>query len=143
MDNYFGCNLIIDTEECAPEIVTELTGVSHSKIVLKGTSFRTAIGELIHEKANESNLWILESGKIHEADNFYANEGISAVLSVLKQNSEAFQEALKRFPKRHMLVYSYYYEYNPYFILTKELVSSLHEFGIDIEFDLYFLRDES
>ena len=78
-----------------------------------------------------------------EADNYYANEAISAVLSVLKQNREAFQEVLKRFPKKHMLVYSYYYEHNPYFILTKELVSSLQEFGIDIEFDLYFLRDES
>ena len=142
MQNFFGCNLFVDTKEHSPHIVTELTGVDYSRIVVKGTPFQTLSGELIHERPNQSNLWILESGKMFEGDNYYANESIEFVVNVLQQNSEKFKEVFNRFPKKHLLVYSYSYEYNPYFILSKDLISSLSEFKIDVEFDIYLLGKE-
>ena len=139
--NEFGCNLYIGTDSYHPSIVTELTGVQYSKIQVKGETYTTPNGKVIPQKIFEENLWIFEQERKHENVEYYINESISEMFLMLHSHKESFEKVFNMFRNRHISCYAYYYEYNPYFIIKKELMQAFQDFNIDIEFDLYFLGD--
>ena len=141
MANDFGCKLTISTNEYHPTIVTELTTVQPTKMYIKGSPFKTFSGKLIPEKLNETNLWVLDTGKIIEQDGQYLNKAIESLLDIVEENMDGFKKAFQMFEHKHMSCYAYYREFNPYFIFTSDLLKRLNNFPIDIEFDVYFLGD--
>ena len=141
--NEFGCNLIIDTDNEDPKIVSKITGVEFSEILIKGDPFVNSKGQKIPQKLNDQNLWILKVARVQETDGKYLNASLEHIFSLLELNREQFEIVFSRFPKRHILCYGYYYDFHQYFILSKDLISLMNSFSIDVEFDFYFLKDEN
>jgi hypothetical protein len=135
-----GCNLYIDTINEPPEIITEITSVEASELQVKGTLYKNSQNQIIEKRKYKHNLWILNSPFFYGEHNVYLNNSIEYIISILNDNKAEFLEVLNRFPDNHLLCYSYYYEVNPYFILTSKLIEELSVYKVPIEFDFYLLN---
>jgi hypothetical protein len=138
--NEYGCTLFIGTLDDHPQVVTDLLGIEASEMIVKGTNWVTPTSKKVIEgKFNEANLWIYKVEKRAYEPDVYLNHPLALMLSIMDTQREAFIDLLRRYPKNHILCYAYFYEFNPYFILTKEVVNKLNLYGIDVEFDMYYL----
>ncbi|EHQ30788.1 DUF4279 domain-containing protein [Mucilaginibacter paludis] len=136
----YGCSLLIETDEDHPAIITNLLQVEPSELIVKGSQkYNKNTGEVIAGKFNNRNLWILNVEKQVGSDEVHLNKPIEIMLDLLDKHQSSFLEVLDKYPKNHLLCYAYFYDYNPYFVLSKQLICRLSKYSIGIEFDTYYL----
>jgi hypothetical protein len=127
-----GCNLYIDTINDQPDIITQVLGLQPSEKRTKGDSDEKG-------RINKNNLWIYKIEVKDCDEKFYLNDVIGKMLDVLDSRKDEAVKLLKKYPSNHLLCFAYFHQYNPYFLFDKDLISRIAQYGIDLEFDIYFL----
>ena len=138
--NEMGCNIIINTLEDNPIIISKTIGIEPSELIVKGEAWLSPFSKkIIPNKFNEHNLWIYKPEKYFSKDGFYLNDAIKKTIDILDINQNSWVDVFKKYPKSYLLCYSYFYEKNPYFKFDKDLIERLVCYKINIEFDIYCL----
>lgn len=140
--NEMGCILAIETGFDPPSIITDITGVKATEMIVKGSQrFTSSTKKAIPGKVNEYNLWKLESEVLYGNDKVFLNHALENILKIMDTRENEFKKVLNMYPKSNLRCYAYYYEVNPYFHFTKEILSSLASYHIGIDFDIYCLEE--
>lgn len=139
--NKYGVAIILDTEEDNPSSLSDTLGIDHTEVVIKGEPVKNSKGVAIPNKHNQFNLWIYEISNI-ESNEEHLDYAIERILDILDSEKERFLNVFKEYPKYKLQCYSYFYEPNPYFALSKELIKRLYEYSLNIEFDIYCLTED-
>ena len=142
--NKMSCILAIETDLDPPSTITDITGIKATDILIKGSQWYTAsTKKAIPGKVHEYNLWKLEPEVLYGNDNTFLNHAVERIIKILDTKEKEFKEIFNKYPKSNLRCYAYYYEVNPYFHFTKEILSKLASYNLGIDFDIYCLaRDE-
>lgn len=138
--NKMGCILAIETDLDHPSIITDLTGIKATEMLVKGSQrFTFSTKKAIPGKVNEYNLWKLELEVLFGNDKIFLNHAIESIIKILDTKEKEFKEIFNKYSKSNLRCYAYYYEANPYFHFTKEILSKLASYNVGIDFDIYCL----
>lgn len=141
--NKVGCILAVETELDHPSIVTDMTGIEATEMIVKGSQWYTAsTKKAIPGKVNTENLWQLESEVRCGNDKVFVNHAVENIIKILDTKEKEFKEIFNKYSKSNLRCYAYYYEVNPYFHFTKEVISKLASYNISIDFDIYCLTED-
>jgi hypothetical protein len=141
--NKLGCNLVIDTNGDKPSIITDITGIKATNIFLKGSQCYTPNQKkVIPGRVHEFNIWEFNSEIIYGNDTIFINHAVESVVKMLDTKEKEFKEIFKIYTKSNLRCYAYFYEVNPYFNFTKEIIFKLASYNLSIDFDIYCLAGE-
>lgn len=119
-----------------PSVVTNLICLAPTKSWLVGDPIFN------HPTATRSNTkWEFESPLPLESD---VEDHIEALLSVLEENVEGVSKAVEHFSAEiRCTIYYYENSCNQGFNLSENVIARIAKLGLSIDFDLYFLGNES
>lgn len=136
----YGCTLFIDTLDDHPQIITDRSGLRASEMVIKGSNWLSPMTKKVIEgKFNENNLWIYRVEKEYADLGVYLNNPLEKMLDIMDSNKSVFINFLKKYHKNYILCYAYFYDMNPYYKLSKDVLKRLSLYEIDLVFDIYCL----
>jgi len=139
----FGCNLYIYTKEQHPEIITTLTGINSTRLIVKGQPKINPISKKpIQGTVNKVNLWVYEFPNVKGVSEWHIEDAIRLVFQLLEKKNE-FKNILEVYDESYLLVYLYTQDYHVAYNLPKDILEKLHYFGLRIEFDIYYLREDN
>jgi hypothetical protein len=139
----YGCVLIIDTGLEAPDLISDIISFDQSETTVKGTPrVNKKTGKIIKGLYHDTNLWMFRIIKKQQGTSIHLNVVIEELLNMMDQKKDTFKTIFRKFKNRHIKVYAYFNDYNPYFKLDRDLIKRLSNYNIDLEFDLYFLGDD-
>lgn len=141
--NKYVVELIIDTGNDIPDIVTDNIGLQPTKIFRKGEQWlRPTDKQPIAGKFYESNLWIYNIKKIYDKESLYLNDAISELLENFNKNSEELKEILIKYPTNRLNCVAYFNENNPFFQIDTKLITKLNYYSLKLTFDFYFTAEQ-
>ncbi|MGC4030658.1 MAG: DUF4279 domain-containing protein [Tepidisphaeraceae bacterium] len=112
-----------------PGVVTAMMGMPPTRAWVGGEP-RGDGGRQTHSRwALQSRLPLSSAIDLHVDD----------VLSQLQGRQAAVRDVLGRFPA-HLAIAAYWDAFNPSFQLSSTIIQSVAEFGLLIDFDLYYLK---
>src|SRR5215217_1552121 len=136
----YGCTLFIDTLDDHPQTITDQLCLNASEMIIKGSNWLSPMTKrVIDGKFNDTNLWIFNVEKEYSNVGVYLNNPLEKMLNIMDSQKDLFINVLKKYHKKHILCYAYFYDVNPYFILNSSVIRRLSTYDIAIEFDLYCL----
>jgi hypothetical protein len=142
-NNEYIIQLIIDTENDDPKVISEILGVVPEKVLKKGTQYLSPISKKpIDGKFYENNLWIYSLKRNDGKEGLYLNDVINDLLENFNQTSEELKELLKKYPTNRLNCIAYFNESNPFFQIDTKLNAKLNYYSLKLTFDFYFTGEQ-
>jgi len=111
-----------------PAVITRAMGIEPTKAWVKGEAIANS-----RQGKHTHSRWVLQSTRplAEPIEAHFEN-----LLSRLESRHEAVAEVRTRFEAR-LVVAAYWYEANPSFRLTADIVQRIATLGLEVDFDLY------
>ena len=135
-----GCTLYIETGKNDPGIVTEMTGISPTRIKRKGYPDIPYTEPGTHPVFDEKNVWFYDTFDNRKASKYFdlvyqSNE----ILDLVESRLESFRKVFRRFKNSGLILHCSMGHYNFQFRIRPDMWKRIAKLNIPVDFYLYYI----